>query len=246
LVVLEATGIYWCRLALDLHTAGYLVAVINPAQAHYFAKAQLRHSKTDALDAQMLAQFAERMRPALWTPPPTVYHELEQRLQLRQALLKARQVARNQLHALVAGAIVIASVQHQLEAMITFYDQQLTTVEADLLTCLSQEGAWAENLNLLLTIKGIGVWTALWLLVATINFSSCATVEEAVGYAGLGPVKHESGTSVRGRERLPHSGHRQLRTALYLATLSAARYNTIIAPFYARLIAAGKPKKVAR
>ena len=100
LVVLEATGSYWCRLALDLHSAGYLVAVINPAQAHYFAKAQLRRSKTDALDAQLLAQFAERMRPAPWTPPPPVYHELEQRLQLRQELLDARQAARNQLHAL--------------------------------------------------------------------------------------------------------------------------------------------------
>jgi transposase len=80
LVVLEATGSYWCRVALDLHTAGYPVAVINPAQAHYFAKAQLRRSKTDALDAQMLAPFGERMRPALWTPPPQLYHELEQRL----------------------------------------------------------------------------------------------------------------------------------------------------------------------
>src|SRR5690242_6434994 len=92
LVVLEATGTYWCRLALDLHQTGYPIAVINPAQAHYFAKAHLRRAKTDALDAQLLAQFAAQMRPAPWTPPPAVYHELEQRLQLRQQLLEARQV----------------------------------------------------------------------------------------------------------------------------------------------------------
>lgn len=246
LVVLEATGVYWSRLALDLQAAGYPVAVINPAQAHYFAKAQLRRSKTDALDAQLLAQFAERMRPTPWTPPPAVYHEIEQRLQLRQALLTARQAARNQLHALLAGAVAVISVQQRLEAVITFYDEQLARLETDLRANLPQEGAWARNLDLLLTINGIGRWTALWLLVATVNFSSCTTVEEAVGYAGLGPVQHTSGTSVRGREHLPHGGHKQLRTALYLATLSAARHNTLIAPFYARLIAAGKPKKVAR
>ena len=90
------------------------------------------------------------------------------------------------------------------------------------------------------------MWTALWLLVATVNFSSCATVEQAVGYAGLGPIKRESGTSVRGRERLPPGGHARLRTALYMATLSAGRYNPGIAAFYTRLVQAGKPKKVAR
>jgi transposase len=246
LVVLEATGTYWCRLALDLHTAGYVVAVINPAQAHYFAKAQLRRSKTDALDAQLLAQFAERMRPAPWTPPPAIYHELEQRLQLRQQLLDARQAARNQLHALCAGAVVIADVQARLEAVVRFYDEQLASLEAELAAALPPAGAWAVNLGLLLSINGIGRWTALWLLVATVNFTSCHSGAEAVGYAGLGPRRYESGTSVRGRERLPRGGHARLRTALYMATLSAARYNPAVAALYQRLVAAGKKPKVAR
>lgn len=245
-VVLEATGSYWCRLALDLHSAGYSVAVINPAQAHYFAKAQLRRSKTDALDAQLLAQFAERLRPRPWTPPPAIYHELEQRLQLRQELLTARQVARNQLHALRAGAVVIAAVEQRLAALVAFYDEQLHSLEAELAASVPPEGAWATNLGLLLSIKGIGLWTALWLLVATVNFTSCTRVEQAVGYAGLAPRQHESGTSVRGRERLGRGGHAPLRTALYMATWSAARYNGAVAQFYGRLVAAGKPKKVAR
>lgn len=251
LVVLEASGSYWCRLALDLHHAGYPVAVINPAQAHYFAKAQLRRSKTDALDAQLLAQFAETMRPAPWTPPPAIYHELEQRLQLRQELLDARQAVCNQLHALLAGAVVVAAVQQRLEQVVRFYDEQIASLEAEICAHLPDSadptaGEWARNLGLLLTIKGIGVWTALWLLVATVNFTSCATVEQAVGYAGLGPAKHSSGTSVRGREHLPRGGHARLRTALYMASLSAARYNPAIAAVYQRLRAAGKPTKVAR
>jgi transposase len=246
LVVLEATGTYWCRLALDLQQAGYGVAVINPAQAHYFAKAQLRRSKTDALDAQLLAQFAERMRPSRWTPPPAIYHELEQRLQLRQQLLDARQAARNQLHALRAGAVVIAEVQARLAAVVAFYDEQIASLERELQAALPTEGAWAVNLGLLRSINGIGRWTALWLLVATINFTSCATGAEAVGYAGLGPRQYQSGTSVHGRERLPRGGHARLRTALYMATLSAARYNPAVAALYQRLVAAGKKPKVAR
>jgi transposase len=251
LVVLEATGSYWCRLALDLHSAGYPVAVINPAQAHYFAKAQLRHSKTDALDAQLLAQFAESMRPAPWTPPPQVYHELEQRLQLRQELLAARQAARNQLHALQAGAVIVASVEQRLAGVVSFHDEQIASLEAEIRAQLPAStdltaGAWGRNLGLLLSIEGVGLWTALWVLVATVNFTSCTTVEQAVGYASLGPAKRESGTSVRGREHLPRGGHAPLRTALYMATLSAARYNPAISAFYIRLVTAGKPKKVAR
>jgi transposase len=246
LVVLEATGTYWCRLALDRYQADYVVAVINPAAAHYFAKAQLRRAKTDALDAQLLAQFAARMRPAPWTPPPAIDHELEQRLQLRQQLLDARQAARNQLHALSAGAVVIADVQARLEAVVAFYDEQIASLERELRASLPTEGAWAVNFGLLLSINGIGVWTALWLLVATVNFTSCATGAEAVGYAGLGPRPYQSGTSVHGRERLPRGGHARLRTALYMATLSAARYNPAIAALYTRLVARGKQSKVAR
>src|SRR4051794_12992498 len=116
-------------------------------------------------------------------------------------------MARNQLHALLAGAVVIASVQTHLEAVIACYDEQIAALEAEIPTVLPTEGEWAANFGLLLSIKGIGMWTALWLLVATVNFTSCADATEAVGYAGLGPRQHRSGTSVQGRERLPRGGH---------------------------------------
>jgi transposase len=150
------------------------------------------------------------------------------------------------LHALLAGAVVIARVQTHLEALMAFYDEQIAALEAEVPAVLPTEGAWATNFGLLLSIKGVGVWTALWLLVATVNFTSCASGAEAVGYAGLGPRKHRAGTSVQGREQLPRGGHERLRTALYMATLSAALYNPQIRRFYERLVAAGKPKQVAR
>jgi transposase len=88
--------------------------------------------------------------------------------------------------------------------------------------------------------------TASWLLVGTLNFSPCAGPEALTAYAGRAPVPRESGRSIRGRPRIGHDGNGRLRKALYMATLSAVRYNPAIRAFYQRLRAAGKPKKVAR
>jgi transposase len=105
---------------------------------------------------------------------------------------------------------------------------------------------WAESLTCLTSAPGIGLITAAWLLVSTLNFALCAGPDTLAAYAGLAPVPRESGRSVRGRARIGHDGNGRLRTALYMATLSAARYNPAIRAFYQRLRAAGKPKKVAR
>jgi transposase len=115
LVVLEATGNYWVALAVALHEAGYRVAVVNPRQAHHFAKARLRRAKTDALNARDLARLAAALRPAPWTPPPAVYHEVRQRLVARDGLLAMRTQARKQRHALLQWPVVVAAVRQHLD-----------------------------------------------------------------------------------------------------------------------------------
>jgi transposase len=245
LIVLEATGSYWIRLAVTLHQAGYLVSIVNPAHAHAFARSLPRRAKTDLLDAQLLAQFAAERQPPRWTPPEQVYHELRQRLLVRDGLLTMRQQARNQRHALVQWPVHIAGALDQLAAVIADLDTRIATLDAEL-TSVLRDGAWAESATLLGSITGIGLVTTAWLLVATLNFAGCASAEAAAAYAGLVPLAHESGSSVRQRARIGHSGHARLRTALYMATLSAARCNPVIRAQYQRLRAAGKPPKVAR
>jgi transposase len=245
LVVLEATGSYWVALAVTLHTAGYGVSVINPLQADHFAKAQLRRAKTDPLDAQNLAQLAAALRPAVWTPPPAVYHEVRQRLTARDALVTMRQQTRNQRHALVQWPVVVASVRDHLDSVIAMLDARIADLEAEIATVLAVSD-WAESLACLTSAPGIGMLTAAWLLVSTMNFTLCDTPEAATAYAGLAPMPHTSGTSVRGQARIGHGGCGRLRTALYMATLAAVRYNPAIKTFYTRLRAAGKPSKVAR
>ena len=245
LVVLEATGSYWIKLAVTLHQAGYAVSILNPAHAHAFARSLPRRAKTDALDAQLLAQFAAERQPPRWTPPEQVYHELRQRLLVRDGLLTMRQQARNQRHALSQWPVHIAGALDQLDAVIAELDRRIATLDTELADVL-QDGAWAESAALLGSITGIGLVTTAWLLVATMNFQACASAEGAAAYAGLVPLAHESGSSVRGRAQLGHGGHARLRTALYLATLTAARFNPVIRAQYERLRAAGKPPKVAR
>jgi transposase len=245
LVVLEATGTYWVALAVALHEAGYRVAVVNPRQAHHFAKAQLRRAKTDTLDARDLAQFAATLRPTPWTPPPAVYHEVRQRLVARDGLLTMRTQARNQRHALLQWPVVVAAVRQHLDELIADLDRRIAALEAEIAAVL-KGSVWAESLACLTSAPGIGLVTASWLLVGTLNFTLCTGPESLTAYVGLAPVPRESGRSVRGRPSIGHDGNGRLRTALYMATLSAARFNPAIKAFYQRLRAAGKPKKVAR
>ena len=232
-------------LSVVLHEAGYRVAVVNPRQAHHCAKAQLRRAKTDALDARDLAQFAAALHPARWVPPPAVYHEVRQRLVARDGLLSMRTQARNQRHALLQWPVVVEGVRQHLDELIADLDRRIASLEGEIVAAF-KESAWAESLACLTSAPGIGLVTASWLLVGTLNFALCAGPESLTAYAGLAPVPRESGRTIRGRAAIGHDGNGRLRTALYMATLSAARYNPAIKAFYDRLRAAGKPLKVAR
>jgi transposase len=245
LIVMEATGSYWITLATTLHHAGYVVSVVNAAHAHHFAKSHGQRAKTDAVDARMLGRLAQERRPSPWTPPPTVYHELRQRLVARDGLIAMRTQARNQRHALQQWPVVIESVMAQLDTVIATVTAQISQLEQEIAEVLA-DGTWARSACLLQSIPGVGALTAAWLLVTTVNFTVSSTPAGLTAYAGLAPMPHESGTSIRGQPRIGHSGNRRLRHALYMATLSASRHNPQIRGFYDRLREAGKPIKVAR
>lgn len=228
-----------------MHEAGFAVSVINPAQAHAFATSLPRRAKTDALDAQLLTQLAAERQPARWSPPPQVYHELRQRLVVRDGLITMRQQARNQRHALEQWPVAIGGAREALDAVLDELTTQIKALDQEIATVL-REGGWAESASLLSSITGISLVTTAWLLVGTLNFTACGSAEAAAAYAGLVPLARESGSSVRGRAQIGRGGNTRVRTALYMATMSAARFNPLIKVQYERLRAAGKPSKVAR
>jgi transposase len=219
--------------------------VLTPSPAHDFAKALLKRAKTDAIDAQTLAQRAALVQPERWTPPPAVYMELPQRLAQRDSLLELRQQVRNQLHALLQGPVVIAAVRQRMEALMATLTAQIKEVEKEITPVRQQDEAWARAATLLQTITGVGLVTAAWLVPTTLNFSVCPSPAAAAAYAELVPYVRASGTSVRGKQAIGRSGHKRRRT-LYLATRAATRWNPQIKAFYTRLRHAGTPGKVAR
>ena len=138
--------------------------------------------------------------------------------------------------------LVVDRYQHQIDQL----SQSLVEIEDALKSLLLEDPTWAASYHSLASIPGVGVVTAAWLLTATVNFTGCATAEQAVAYAGLAPHPRYSGTNQHRHTGIGNGGHVRLRTALYMATLSAAQHNPVIRTFYRRLLERGKPHKVAR
>lgn len=244
-VVMEATSTYWMALAHDLYQAGFVVSVVNPSDVKHFAKLKRRHAKSDALDAVLLLDFAQDEQPVSWSPPPEICERLRQLLTSRTQLMEAKNRLSNQLHALKrnpnADPTVIAIFVNQIDSL----KQDIQSLKKAVEHLLKSDNDWAQDVAYLLSIPGIGVITAAWLLVATHGFVRCDTPERAVGFAGLAPYDRDSGKK-RGYRSVGNTGHKRLRNVLYMASASAARFNPRLKQFYEQLVDRGKPKKVAR
>lgn len=245
LVVLEATSTYWMQVAVTLHRAGYQVNVINPRQAHNFAKVLLKQAKTDAIDARTLAQLARTLPLKAWEPPSKVWEALYQRLVEHDNLTEMQQMLRNQLHALKHRAQVDPAVVARKQHLIDEMSEQLDSIKQEIADWVKQS-EWADLAKRLRAIKGIGPLSAAWLLVVTNGFTTCEDAEHLASYLGLVPHPQPSGTSRRGYRRVGCGGHARARRVLHQAAVVAARFNPAVRVFYQRLLDRGKPVKVAR
>jgi transposase len=153
LVVMEATGTYWMQVAVALHQAGYRVSVINPRQAHHFAQALPKQAKTDAIDAQTLAQLAASLPLSSWEPPTEAWEALYQRLVEHDNLTEMRQMLRNQLHALNQRIQVDPAVAARKQQLLDDMDRQIKVVKHELETWLRQS-EWADLAKRLLPGAG--------------------------------------------------------------------------------------------
>ncbi|HEX8427731.1 IS110 family transposase [Hymenobacter sp.] len=241
--VLEATGPYGLRLLAALHQAGQAVCVVNPLSVRRFAQSQLRRSKTDRTDAQLLSQFGAAFTPPLHQPPALWLSQLQQRQALLDLLLGQRTALRNHRHALRQSP-------HPDPVSENALDQELERLEerlADLQKSLEDEaqrqcGADYERLR---GIPGVGPRIALALLLGGPGLQAFTGWRQAVAYAGLCPRHYASGTSVRSRSRLSKLGDGRLRRLLYVGAWSACRTNPACQALYERLLAAGKAKPQA-
>jgi transposase len=243
-VVLEATSTYWMQVAVFLCEAGYAVRVVNPKQAHHFMQAQMQQTKTDAIDAQLLARMAAQQALAAWHPPSTVWEAVYQRLVERDQVVSLQQMTRNELHAFRQRVQPDPAVQARHQQRLADFKQQLDQIDREL-KALLKDSEWGDLLRCLCQVKGIGLLGAAWLLVITNGFTTCDSAEQLASYLGLVPHRNDSGRH-KGHKPLGNGGHARARRVLYQGAISAARFNPPIRDHYQSLLARGKPVKVAR
>jgi len=136
-------------------------------------------------------------------------------------------------------------VRQRTKALMAYLDAKIRELEREMAAMLRQDNDWAEAAQRLLSIPGIGLISAAWLLVSTLNFTLCEDARQLSAFAGLAPYPHQSGSSVHKRNRIGHAGNARLRRILYMAAVTAARANPVFQVFYQRLKANGKKSKVA-
>lgn len=236
LVVLEATGGYEVPLVAALAGAGLPVVVANPRQVRDYARATGRLAKTDALDAQVLALFGEAVKPEVRPVADPTLKALEALVDRRRQLIEMLTAERNRF-TLATGA-----VKTDLQAHIDWLIKRLSGIDDDLKKTVQASEVWREKENLLKTVPGIGDVTACTLLAELPELGQLNR-RKIAALVGVAPFNRDSG-NMRGVRRI-WGGRKSVRTALYMATLVATRYNPVIKAFYERLKAGGKKKKVA-
>lgn len=243
-VVMEATGTYWMAFAEYLHQAGLVVSVLNPSQAKHFAQARLQRTKTDQVDAYLLREYGRVMEPDAWVPPPAICQQLQQYLNRRDDLILMHNAERNRLHALKHNPYALPDLLKPLQTHIASLKQQIKALEQTIQSLLLNQHNWAEAVARLRTVKGLGYLTIARILTSTHAFARCSTPEEAAAFAGLAPHVRQSG-KWKGKSTIGGGGHAALRQAMYMAALSAARFNPRLHAFYTQLLQPGKLEKVA-
>ena len=236
LVVLEATGGYEVPITAALSIGGIPVAVVNPRQVRDFARSLGKLAKTDRLDAQVLAHFGAATQPEPRPLPDAQAQELQalvarrrQVLQMHAAELQRRQRA-------------LPVVHQRIDRVLAVLEQELQDLDTDLHDRLQQSPLWREQEDLLRGVPGVGPALTFSLLAGLPELGTLSS-KQIAALVGVAPLNRDSGRW-RGK-RVVWGGRAHVRAALYMPTVVAVRWNPVLREFYQRLVAAGKPKKVA-
>jgi len=236
LVVLEATGSLEVPVAAALGTGGLPVAVVNPRQVRDFARATGKLAKTDRLDSQLLALFADRVRPAPRPLPDPQTRELNALLARRRQIVVMLVTEQNRL------GTALPSVRPGIQEHIAWLEGKLGELNDGMGKLLRESPLWREKEDLLRGVPGVGPVLTLTLLAELPELGTLGR-RQVAALVGVAPLNRDSGT-LRGK-RTVWGGRAKVRAALYMAALVATRFNPVIRAFYQKLLAAGKPKKVA-
>lgn len=237
LIVLEATGGLEIPVTAALQAAGLPVVVINPRQVRDFAKATGQLAKTDRLDARVLAYFAAAIKPPLRPIKSTEELELDALVGRRGQLVEILTAEKNR-----RGSAATNTVRDEIEQHINWLEKRIAELDQQLKTLVKSSALWQGKDDVLQSVPGIGPVVSVSLLaelpeLGTLNRQRISKL------VGVAPLNRDSGP-YRGSRHI-YGGRARVRSMLYMATLSATRFNPVIKEFYTRLLAKHKPFKVA-
>lgn len=235
-VVLEATGGLEILVVAALSEAGLPVVVVNPRHIRYFAKSMGQLAKTDAIDARVIAHYAEAIQPKLRPVPDEQARALAETLARRRQIVEMITAEQNRYHR------AAASLQERIRAHIDYLRKELSDLDSELRRQITQNPNWREKDQLLQSVPGVGKVLSLTLLADLPELGTLSN-KEIAALVGVAPLNRDSG-SIRG-QRSTWGGRAPVRVSLYMATLVATRFNPSIQAFYLRLTSAGKAKKLA-
>jgi transposase len=237
LIVLEATGGFETVVAGAVAAAGLPLAVVNPRQIREFARATGRLAKTDKLDAEINALFAERIQPEPRPVPDDQARALAELIARRRQVVDMMTMERNRRHMLTSKRLI-----KSVDRLLAVLQKELSSLEQELDDTIRGTPAWREKEELLTSVPGVGNGLARTLLADLPELGQLGR-RQIASLVGVSPFNRDSGR-FRGR-RTTWGGRAKVRSVLYMGALVAARHNPILSAFYRRLLADGKEKKVA-
>lgn len=245
-VVLESTGTYGLDLALALHRAKRIdVMVANPRAVASFAKASLQRSKTDALDAETILEFAVRMPFEPWSPPAPQVLELRALSRRIEALSKTVVQEKNRLHANDQSEELSEFVKQDVRELAELLEGRIAVLRKQALLVIEQSEELAQAFAHITSIKGIAEAAGIAILAELAVLPADMTTRQWVAHAGLDPRQFQSGSSVHKPARISKTGNARIRRALFMPALVAVQWEPHIKAFYDHLLARGKTKMQA-
>jgi transposase len=244
LFVMEATGVYHLQLATILYEQGFNVGVVNPLIIKRFAQMKMMRAKTDAVDAKLIAEYGYEQKVSLFQPRSKERQKIIKILKAIDALIETKDSFSNRLEALSQDPLQVKSVTKSFKQLIKNAEREISKFEVELLQIVKEH--YSDVYERLLSIKGVGVKTAVVIIGFFGKFEDFESSKQVVSFIGINPSPRESGSSVRGRGRISKKGNSYLRKLLYMTSLSAMQHNKSCKEFYERLTSKGKEHKVCR
>lgn len=235
-VCMEATGAYWEDLAIFLADQEHTVSVVNPLMIKGFARSEMSRNKTDKGDARLIAKFCQSKKPDPWIAPSKEVRELQALVRRLDSLISMKGMEINRLS--VSEDVVETSIKDHL----AYLEREIEKTKKQIKDHIDQNPTLRKQRDLLASIPGIGEATIAIVLAEIRSIDNFSNAKQLAAFAGLNPMLHESGSSVRGKTRLSKIGNNKLRKALFFPAMVAKRFNPVIADFANRLERNGKNK----